>query len=773
MQSDNAVVPLGRTRKKRWLRRTLPVAAVAALATGGIFALAPIASASPGFEVENLNGSGNNVNNPTWGQAGTPYARVGTAHYADGISQPFTGPNARATSNRVINDRNFDVFDERRLTQMFWQWGQFLDHTFDLRDGGGPTATPFNIPFNQNDPTEEFTNTLGTIAVNRSAQSPGTGTSTSNPRQQTNTITSYLEAQNVYSSSATRLDWLRNGPVDGDPTNNQATLMMSANNFLPHADARGNAATAPVSDVDGRLASHPQDRRTAGDPRSNENFGLTAMHTVFAREHNRIVSLLPNTLSQEDKFQIARRIVIAEEQYITYQDWLPAMGIALPQYTGYKSNVNASIANEFATMGYRVHTQIHGDFEIEAAAGQYTTAQLNQFRAEGLAVTVDATGAGTISSPMAVAFFNPDVLEQLGLGPMLLAEQEQQYKSDETIDNQLRSELFQIPSSQDPTCLNGNTVNQCYNTVNDLGAIDIQRGRDHGLGTYNQVRQAYGLSARTSFTGITGESSDAFPVGTGIDNPASTAVVKAFDIDGNSIATDGSATVNATRVVRGSPLAARLKGIYGSVDNVDPFVGVFSEPHVPGTSLGETELAIWTKQFQALRDGDRFFFENDLGTLNNIKNTYGIDFRSTLSQVIARNTDATTAANIHDNIFLVAEDDLPATTCSVSYTINRTSASTYAATIKITNTTNSPVVGWTLRYQHAQGQDLELVTNAIFTQGGTNGRDITATSLFGNAVIPAHGSQTISEFTSTFDGSLNSIPPNFTLNNRRCASNHH
>src|SRR6185369_2599488 len=193
-------------------------------------------------------------------------------------------------------------------------------------------------------------------------------------RQQTNTITSYLEAQNVYSSSATRLDWLRNGSNDGNPTNNQATLMMSANNYLPHADARGNAATAPPDDHDGRLASHPQDARTAGDPRSNENIGLTAMHTVFAREHNRIVSLLPNTLSQEDKFQIARRVVAAEEQYITYQEWLPTMGVALPKYTGYKSNVNASIANEFATMSYRAHSQIHGEFEIEAAAGQYSSA---------------------------------------------------------------------------------------------------------------------------------------------------------------------------------------------------------------------------------------------------------------------------------------------------------------------------------------------------------------------------------------------------------------
>src|SRR5215813_3706229 len=269
-----------RASRKTWLTRVVPVTAVAALVTGAIVAIAPTASAAVGFEVQNLDGSGNNQANPTWGKAGLPYARVGTAHYADGISQPVSGPNARSISNRIINDTNTDVFDERALTQMVWQWGQFMDHTFDLRDGGGSTATAFNIPFSTTDPLESFTNNLGTIAVNRSAQSAGTGTSTSNPRQQTNTITSYISAQNVYSSSATRLDWLRNGPVDGDPTNNQATLMMSANNYLPHADARGNAATAPSDDHDGRLASHPQDARTAGDPRSNENIGLTAMHTV-------------------------------------------------------------------------------------------------------------------------------------------------------------------------------------------------------------------------------------------------------------------------------------------------------------------------------------------------------------------------------------------------------------------------------------------------------------------------------------------------------------
>src|SRR5262249_39676139 len=146
--------------------------------------------------------------------------------------------------------------------------------------------------------------------------------------------------------------------------------------------------------------------------------------------------------------------------------------------------------------------------------------------------TVDATGAGTIAIPMAGAFFNPDVLEQLGLGTILLGEEEQQYNNDETITPQLRDELFQNPPSQNPHRLVSAELNQCYNTVSDLGAIDVQRGRDHGLGTYNQVRAAYGLPARTSFTGITGEASDAFPAdpnltkGNEINDPRSLDVVQ-------------------------------------------------------------------------------------------------------------------------------------------------------------------------------------------------------------------------------------------------------
>ena len=70
----------------------------------------------------------------------------------------------------------------------------------------------------------------------------------------------------------------------------------------------------------------PEDAVIAGDVRTNENAALDAVTTLFAREHNRIVSELPESLTAEQKFQIARRVVGAEIQYITYKAFLPAVG---------------------------------------------------------------------------------------------------------------------------------------------------------------------------------------------------------------------------------------------------------------------------------------------------------------------------------------------------------------------------------------------------------------------------------------------------------------
>jgi len=600
------------------------------------------------WEAQSLNGVNNNPFSPNAGAAGTRYLRIGPARYADGRSQVVTGPSVRSISNRIFNDTNVNVFSDRGVTQWGNVWGQFVDHNIGHREENGTAA---NLPFSATDPLESFTNNLGVIGFNRSAAAPGTGVN--NARQHINTETAFLDAETVYGASDARLDWLRDGSLDGNPDNNSALLMMPGN-YLPRADARGNATAAPTMAVDGRLLATPGRAVVAGDVRANEQAGLTMVQTLFAREHNRIVAALPSSLSQENKFQLARAVVIAEIQNITYTEFLPAMGVTLPAYAGYDENIDPSTSHEFATVGYRAHSFIHGEFDIETNASRYTPATLDALRALGVEVTVDGADAD-LTVPLNVAFFNPDLVQQIQLGPMLLGVTgESDYKNDEMIDNSLRSILFQIPTSTNPTCLDGPTMPQCFRGVADLGAIDIQRGRDHGMPTYNQMRNAYGLSSKASFMAITGESTESFPAdplltpGNEINDPNCLDIVAMFDINGNPTT---AAADNATRVVKRCTVAARLKAIYGSVSNLDAFVGMMAEKHVTGSELGELQLATWKDQFGAARDGDRFFYQND-PLQSFIRQNYGIDSRRTLAQIIALNSDVPASA-LPANVFRI------------------------------------------------------------------------------------------------------------------------
>ncbi len=627
------------------------------LSPAGTVTAVPVKSQSrigvfDGLALESLNGSGNNLLHSSWGRAGTNYSRVAPPEYADGKGAPQRGPNSRYISNRIFNDVHQNLFSERGVTQWGFTWGQFIDHTIGLRAQGKESAA---IEFDADDPIESFTNELGSIAFTRSQPAEGSAI-----RQQINTVGSYIDLSAVYGDNSSRLEWLRTGPVDGDMSNNGAQLLMP-HGLLPARDARGDTSKAPAMDTEGRLRARPDSAMVAGDVRANENIALIAVQTLFAREHNRIVSELPAHLSEEVRFQIARRVVIAEQQYITYNEFLPAMGIQLPRYTGYRPDVNATISNEFATVGYRAHSQVHGEIEVEAKADRYTERELATLRAQGIEVSAES-GQIQLVIPLNVAAFNPDLVRSIQLGPLLQGiGAESEYRNDEQIDNQLRSVLFQVPAEDNPRCLDGPELPRCYRGVTDLAAIDIERGRDHGIPSYNQLRRAYGLSAKPDFKAVTGEASEDFPTdpqltpGNEIDDPNSLDFIALTDRAGDPVPVGSEE--GATSGTRRAPLAARLKAIYGSTDHMDPFVGMVAEPHGPQSEFGELQEAIWAKQFRDLRDGDRFFYGAD-PALPLIKSLFALDYRHTLAQIIAANTDIP-LAELHRNVFMIDSPPAP------------------------------------------------------------------------------------------------------------------
>lgn len=229
------------------------------------------------LEVRSLDGSGNNTSNPDWGKAGNIYRRVVESANYVGDGEMVELPNARFISNRVFNDLHINLFSENRTTHWGFTWGQFLDHTFGLAKGGGEAA---NIYFNSSDPLEDFDNDLGVISFRRSVDANAEVENAQ--REQINTVSSFIDGWAIYgginkeTGFADRLEWLREGPVDGDLSNNSAKLLL-VDGYLPRVDARGDATKAPTMDLMGRLRFDPTSAIVAGDVRANENTGLTVL----------------------------------------------------------------------------------------------------------------------------------------------------------------------------------------------------------------------------------------------------------------------------------------------------------------------------------------------------------------------------------------------------------------------------------------------------------------------------------------------------------------
>ena len=381
-------------------------------------------------EFRTADGSDNNHANPELNaSAGSEETRIAPANYRPGTTNGLIhAPNAREISNVVSSGPEAEASDPNGLSAWMYIWGQFIDHDLDHTFTDNVNHIDITIPAGDPDlsgakiPLTRFVTGDGGTAVND--------------------ISGWLDGSQVYGSDAAKAASLR----------------------LPD----GHLKTSPGRNlpiVDGGFVS--------GDIRATENPDLTSATTLFVREHNYQVDRLQKQHPEwtgDQLYQMARAIVIAEIENITYREYLPHLlgPDAIKPYAGYDSSVDPRITQEFATAAFR--------FGHSIVSGEETK--------------IDNSGKPIVAQSLTDAFFATpkEVAANGGVDALLrdfagdVAQANDVYAIDE-----LRNLLFDPPVAL------------------DLIAIDIQRERDLGLGSLNQTRKALGLKQYTNFSQISSD----------------------------------------------------------------------------------------------------------------------------------------------------------------------------------------------------------------------------------------------------------------------------
>ncbi|KAJ0177820.1 hypothetical protein K1T71_006693 [Dendrolimus kikuchii] len=504
-----------------------------------------------------IDGSCNNLRRPAWGMPQTPYGRLSPYNYGDGISSWPVSRTGRPLPNpREISLR---LFPDRQLIDPVWnlntqQWGQIITHDMSLTAGvaqthkdllvccddngqlsadaaTNPTCAPILIPLNDPVHASQGTQCMNFVRTgttrDRGCTTPGTAA------EPISTVTAFMDLSLVYGSSATQAAPLRAG------TGGRLLTVLRGGREWPPQD--------PNITLTCESAQSPNEPcYLAGDIRANQNPQLTILQIILLREHNRIADTLRNLnphWNDEVLFQEARRIHIAEIQHINYYEYLPILlgfenmvknKLIHPKARGYVNdynpNVDPSVLDEHATAAFRhFHTLIRGHLKMITENRQLVGAvRMSDWFNRPLLLEVN------------------DAFNNLARG---LTTQEQDF-SDQFWDTEMTQFLFK----------RNNTFG------GDLRATDIQRGRDHGLGSYISTRAACGLPVPNTFEDML----------------------------------DFISQENVKI----------LQGLYDTADDVELVVAASLERNVPGAQAGPTFLCILTEQFYRTRVSDRYFYEN-------------------------------------------------------------------------------------------------------------------------------------------------------------------
>ncbi|CAL9683473.1 unnamed protein product [Knipowitschia caucasica] len=546
----------------------------------------------------------NNLKSPHLGASNTPFIRWLPAEYDDGISQPkgwnnrtinnFLLPLVRQVSNNILATTDAGVINDRELTHMVTLFGQWNDHDLTFTPFS-PSIRSYSNGINCEESCERTDPCLpiaippgdprlptgkdSCIPVFRSARTCGTGFSTYNfsreaiKREQMNALTAFLDLGQVYGSEEKLALFLRDTENEGGLMRVNTEFRDNGRELLPFTGLEMNmCATRKRITNDTNAKEVPC--FIAGDVRVDENIALTPLHTLFLREHNRVARALKRINPQWDNetlYQESRKILGAYTQIFVFRDYLPhivgpdAMHRLLGRYPGYNPRVDPSVSNVFATAVYR--------FAHLAIQPMLTRLDAN-YREHPQFPSVS----------LSQSFFAPwRIVFEGGVDPLirgLISRPAKLNTQDHMMVDALRERLFQF-------------VRQL---ALDLGSLNMQRGRDHGLPGYNAWRRFCGLSAPRN-------------------------------------------QAELAQVMNNTELAQKLLDLYGTPENIDVWLGGVSEPFVRGGRVGPLFACLIANQFKDIRQGDRFWYENP-GVFT--KRQRLALSRVTLSRVICDNTGITT-----------------------------------------------------------------------------------------------------------------------------------
>ncbi|XP_051898554.1 dual oxidase 2-like [Pristis pectinata] len=492
------------------------------------------------WEIQRYDGWYNNLAHHSRGTVDAPFARLLPASYADGVYQVLQEPelpNARKISN-VAMDGKSGIPCSKNRTVLFVYFGfHVFDEILEVVGTGCP-AEFLNIQVPSGD-TVFDPNSTGRVELpfQRSRWTTKSGQSPNNPRVQINHVTTWIDGSSIYGSSHSWCDALR--------TFSGGLLASGPDKRLPR---QSNGLIRLWKFADPATRQHGvQGLYDFGNAKGNESPFHRAENIIWFRYHNYLASRLQAqnpTWTDEELFQNARKLVIGTFQRILFYEWLPAfIGENVPTYRGYKKYVDPSISSEFQTAAIRIMNSL-------VPPGIYMRNRTCHFRrVESVYNRRDPAlrVCNNFWSRENPNFKKAEDIDELILG---MASQRAE-REDNIVVTDLRDYMY----------------GPLRFTRSDAVALDIQRGRDNGLPSYNQARKALDLQPVTNWSEIN------------------------------------------TELYRENPqLINQLAALYNNdISKLEMFVGGMLENSETPSRLFTT---IIRKQFEHLRDGDRFWFEN-------------------------------------------------------------------------------------------------------------------------------------------------------------------